>query len=87
MIIESFRKGKVKELYKRFAEKGRQLPPGVTYINSWIDEKIETCYQLMESDSVEKLFEWTEHWNDLAGFEIKRVLTSAEVQEKVISLE
>ena len=57
MIIETFRPNKVKELYKRFEEKGRQLPDGVYYINSWIDEDIKTCYQVMESDTEEKIHE------------------------------
>ena len=57
MIIETFRKNKVKELYKRFEEKGRQLPTGVHYVNSWINEEITTCYQVMESDSLEKINE------------------------------
>ncbi len=37
MIIEKFHPGKVKNLYQRFEEKGRLMPEGVNYINSWID--------------------------------------------------
>ena len=58
MIIEKFHPGKVKALYKRFEERGRMMPEGVTYINSWIDEQVATCYQVMEADSVEKINEW-----------------------------
>ncbi|MCB0576823.1 MAG: DUF3303 family protein [Saprospiraceae bacterium] len=83
MIIEHFHPGKVRALYERFAEKGRLLPPGVEYINSWIDEKIETCYQLMESESLEKLMEWTANWSDYATFEIVPVISSAEAKERV----
>ncbi len=82
MIIETFRPGKVKELYKRFADKGRQLPQGVLYINSWIDEKVETCYQVMESDSVEKINEWVQLWNDIADFTVIPVISSAEAMAK-----
>lgn len=83
MIIEMFHPPKVKELYKRFEEKGRQLPEGVHYINSWINEEITTCYQLMESDTEEKINEWIQHWNDLADFKIIPVITSAQAKEKV----
>ena len=83
MVIERFRAGKIKELYKRFDERGRMLPPGVVYVNSWIDEDVKTCYQVMESISEEKLKEWISHWDDLVDFEIIPVLTSAEAKEKV----
>ncbi len=83
MIIETFHLGKVKELYKRFEEKGRQLPAGVNYINSWINENVEICYQLMESDSEKEIFEWIRHWADLADFQIIPVITSAQAKEKI----
>jgi hypothetical protein len=83
MIIETFHPNQVKQLYKRFEEKGRQLPAGVHYINSWIDEDIKTCYQVMESDTEEKIHEWVRHWNDLADFQIIPVVSSAQAKEKV----
>ncbi len=83
MIIETFHPHKVKDLYKRFEEKGRQLPAGVHYINSWIDEEIKTCYQVMESDTKEKIHDWIQHWIDLADFQIIPVLTSAQAKEKI----
>ena len=85
MVIERFHPGKVKELYKRFDERGRTLPEGVHYINSWINEEVSVCYQVMESSSEEKLKEWISHWNDLAGFEVIPVITSAEAKAKVFT--
>jgi hypothetical protein len=85
MIIERFYPDRIKELYQRFAEKGRQLPSGVTYVNSWIDENVETCYQVMESESKEKLNEWIKCWDDLASFEIVPVISSAEAKQKALS--
>ena len=85
MIIETFMPEKVKSLYKRFEEKGRMLPEGVTYINSWIDSQVSICYQVMESDSDEKIHEWISHWDDLADFEVIPVITSAEAKEKVFA--
>jgi Protein of unknown function (DUF3303) len=83
MIIENFHQGKIKLLYKRLEEKGRQLPEGVQYIGSWINEEVTTCYQVMESDSMEKINEWINHWKDLADFSIIPVITSAEAKKKV----
>jgi hypothetical protein len=85
MIIERFRSGKVKELYKRFSEKGRMLPAGVQYINSWINEDVTICYQVMESETPEGLQEWIGHWNDLTDFEVIPVISSAEAREKVFA--
>jgi len=85
MIVERFRPGKVKELYKRFDEKGRLMPEGVTYINSWIDEKVEVCFQLMEAESMEKLQAWMDTWSDLCEFEVFPVISSADAKQKALS--
>jgi Protein of unknown function (DUF3303) len=85
MIIERFRPGKIKELYKRFDEKGRMLPERVNYINSRINEEVTICYRVMESDTEQKMHEWISRWNDLADFEIIPVLTSAEAKQKVFA--
>ena len=65
-------------MYQRFAEKGRMLPDRVSYINSWINEAITICYQLMESESPEKLQEWIDQWKDLVDFEVVSVINSAQ---------
>ena len=85
MVIERFHAHKLKELYQRFEIKGRMLPDGVHYINSWIDENVSTCYQVMEGESKEKLLEWVSHWQDLADFEIIPVISSAQAKEKALS--
>ena len=85
MIIERFHPGKVRMLYERFAEKGRLLPAGVSYLNSWVNEDVSICYQVMKSDSVEKIHEWISHWNDLADFEVIPVINSDEAKEKIFS--
>lgn len=85
MIIERFHPGKVKELYHRFAEKGRMLPDGVQYINSWINEEVTVCYQVMEAESTEQLQQWIRQWNDLADFEVVPVISSAQAKEKIIT--
>lgn len=83
MIIERFHPGKIRSVYERFAEKGRLMPDGVNYINSWITEDLRTCYQLMESISAEKIQEWTAHWDDLCDFEVIPVISSDAAKVKV----
>lgn len=84
MIIEKFHAGKVKNIYERFAEKGRLMPDGVTYINSWITKDMKMCYQVMQSMNEEKLHAWISNWDDLSDFEIIPVISSDEA--KAISL-
>ena len=84
MIIERFHPGKVKELYQRFDEKGRMLPKGVEYINSWINEDVTVCYQLMEAASITQLHEWIANWKDLVDFEIIPVISSAEAKNRLV---
>ena len=85
MIIEKFHPGKGKLIYQRFKEKGRMMPEGVVYINSWINEPISICYQVLESDSLEKIQEWISHWSDIADFEVVPVMTSEEAKEKIFT--
>ena len=85
MIIERFHPGKVKDMYRRFEEKGRMLPEGVSYINSWINNDVTVCYQLMEAASAEKISEWTENWKDLVDFEVVPVISSTVAKEVVFT--
>ena len=84
MVIEHYHPGKLKDLYQRFDEKGRMLPDGVKYINSWINEDITVCYQLMESDSLDKLNEWISNWNDIVDFELIPVISSSEAKNRAM---
>lgn len=85
MIIERFHPEKVKQLYERFDREGRLLPNGVHYVNSWIDETVSTCFQLMEADSIEGIHEWIKKWEDVADFEVIPIINSAEAKAKVLS--
>ena len=87
MVIERFHPGKVKALYQRFDDKGRLMPDGLHYVNSWIDAKVETCYQVMETDNASLLWEWIENWKDLADFEVVPVMTSPEARKQVMGSE
>jgi len=83
MVIEKFHEGKVPSLYRRLEERGRLMPDSLEYINSWIDADVQTCYQVMQTDSEQKLLEWIDNWKDLMDFEIVPVITSAEARKKV----
>lgn len=84
MVIERFRDGNAKPVYERFAERGRLAPEGLTYINSWIDQDLKVCYQVMESPDRALLDEWIANWTDLVEFEVIPVVTSAEAKDRVV---
>ena len=84
MVVERFRPGKVRDIYRRFAEKGRMMPDGLSNVDSWIIEDLSTCFQLMETDDFAKFAEWTGNWDDLADFEIRPVISSAEARTKAL---
>ena len=49
MVIETYMQGP-KPVYRRAAERGRLLPPGLTYLESWVEEPgLGRCFQLMET--------------------------------------
>jgi hypothetical protein len=70
IVIESFRTGCKDEVYKRFHEKGRMLPGGLRYVDSWLEKGGDRCFQLMETDDPSLFQRWTDNWKDLVVFEI-----------------
>ncbi len=83
MVIERFRNQDAKAVYRRFQEKGRMSPEGLTYVGSWIEANFDRCFQLMECDDVRLLQEWVTSWSDLADFEIVPVVPSKDTSEVV----
>ena len=83
MVIERFRNQDAKAVYRRFQEKGRMSPEGLTYVGSWIEANFDRCFQLMECDDVRLLQEWVTSWSDLADFEIIPVVPSKDTSEVV----
>jgi hypothetical protein len=76
MVIERFRDDAAAAVYIRFREKGRMLPDGLSYVDSWVEVNNSRCFQLMECDDVRLFEQWICHWNDLVEFEIVAVRTS-----------
>jgi hypothetical protein len=80
MVIETYTEGKVEAIYARLADRGRMLPDGVVYIDSWVAADRSRCFQLMEAPDEPSIREWTRQWDDLVAFEIVPVLPSLEMQ-------
>ena len=84
MVVEHFTKGP-RPVYERAKERGRMLPEGLAYIDSWIDERtLEACWQLMETEDPALFDEWFSHWNDLGTIEVVPVIGSAEAAERAL---
>jgi hypothetical protein len=83
MVVENFKDGDARPVYRRFRERGRLAPAGLSYISSWVDEKFERCFQLMETVDRNLLDEWIANWSDLVDFEVFPVMTSQEAAEKI----
>jgi len=78
MVIEHFNAGAAPAIYRRVREQGRQLPPGLDYVDSWVDHDYARCFQLMRTDDRAALDHWIAAWSDLARFEVIPVRTSAD---------
>lgn len=81
MVIERYNDKTA--VYKRFREKGRMMPEGVSYVSSWVTADGNTCYQINESQSEELLHEWASNWDDITDFEFIPVISSREMSEKM----
>lgn len=87
MVVEHYKNRDAAPVYRRFRERGRLLPEGLTYLSSWVDEPLERCFQLMETDDRSLLERWMEGWRDLVDFEVHPVLSSKEAAERAARIE
>ena len=83
MVIERFKDGDAAPVYQRFRERGRMLPEGLRYVDSWVAANHEHCFQLMECDDPRLFDEWIACWQDLVEFEIIPVTSSKEATEQI----
>jgi len=83
MVVEMFTSGP-EPIYQRARDRGRMLPDGLRYIDSWIDARLNRCFQLMETDDPSLFDEWIASWSDLGEFEVVPVIGSAEASERVL---
>ena len=78
MVVETFRGGDARPVYRRFRDHGRLAPEGLRYVANWVTEDFRRCYQVMECDDPALLDAWIARWSDLVDFEVLPVLASAD---------
>jgi hypothetical protein len=84
MVIERFPNQDAVPVYRRVRDSGRQFPPGLTYVGSWVEPNFDRCFQLMECDDLRLLQEWVLGWRGSGvTFEIVPVVPSAETRDVV----
>jgi hypothetical protein len=83
LVIENYVHGP-EPVYARASERGRLLPPGLMYLESWVEDRdLSRCFQLMETEDASLCDRWIANWNDLVEFEIVPVVSSREAAARV----
>lgn len=84
MVIETFRDNNMVPVYQRLQSKGRMLPDGLLYLDSWIEANFGRCFQLMQCDDLTKLQTWILQWQGTGvTFEIVPVVPGKDTGEVV----
>jgi len=78
MVVETFRNQDGKAVYRRFRDKGRQMPDGLHFVASWVQADLGRCFQVMECDDVTLLQRWVVQWSDVIEFEIVPVVAGTD---------
>ena len=52
-------------------------------MTSWVDVRLERCYQVMETDNPSLLDEWMANWSDIVDFEVHPVISSSEAAAQI----
>ena len=85
MVVEQFRDHNARQVYRRAQEKGRMLPEGLDYVDSWVASDFDRCFQLMKTEDPELFRIWIEKWEDLVDFEVIQVVTSKEASKIILN--
>ena len=80
MVIETFTQG-ARPVYERARDRGRMLPEGLEYVESWVTEGLGGCFQLMETDDVTLFQRWIADWQSVAEFEVVPVVEGKDTRE------
>ncbi len=84
MIIERFKDDDMLPVYERLRERGRMIPDGLKYVDSWVEPNFSRCFQLMECDDLRLLQDWVLGWRGTGvTFEIVPVVSSKDTREVV----
>lgn len=76
MVIETYRDGDPKPVYRRLKQRGRLAPQGARHVSSWVTTDFERCFQVMDCEDRTHLDEWMSSWSDLVEFEVIPIITS-----------
>jgi hypothetical protein len=85
MVVERFEQGRVPDIYRRLAERGRSMPEGLEYEGSWIDAGLGRCWQLMRCEDATLLQRWVLEWqgSGIVFEEVVPVVPSAQVRAAI----
>ena len=84
MVIERFRDDDMVPVYRRLRDRGRSLPEGLEYVDSWVEPNFSRCFQLMRCDDLRLIQTWILEWRGCGvTFEIIPVVASSETRAVV----
>ena len=75
MVIEHFKDCDALPAYRRFRDRGRMLPEGMVFHDSWVEANCDRCFMIVECDDITRLQLWTTQWRDLAEIEFIPVVS------------
>jgi hypothetical protein len=79
MVIERFADNDMVPVYRHLRDRGRGLPDGLEYVDSWVEPNFARCFQLMRCDDLRLFQQWALHWRGTGvTFEIVPVVPSRE---------
>ena len=76
LVIERFKSGNPRAVGERFRARGRLMPDGVEYVDSWTTPDGTACFQLNRAPTRNHLDQWIANWSDLVDFEVHEVIPS-----------
>jgi hypothetical protein len=81
MVIERFADNDMVPVYQRLRDKGRAIPDGLEYVDSWVEPNFARCFQLMRCEDARLFQEWALRLRGLGvSLEIVPVVPSKETQ-------
>nr|WP_315193770.1 DUF3303 family protein [uncultured Flavobacterium sp.] len=70
MVVEKFKLDCFEKNNELWNRKGRMLPEGLYYLNSWVNREQNICFQLMETNKPELFDLWINNWKEYTDFEV-----------------
>jgi hypothetical protein len=52
-------------------------------VSSWVSDKLDRWYQVMETEDRALLDKWMANWSDVVDFEVHPVISSKEAAERI----